>query len=567
MAAVASVALTGCLEEYTPTDVATKEQIAGADKSGLSNGVSSYMLTFSDDTSYDIGFPGFGIWRDAMTADFPIVDSSWDYFIWFNTQTYLGDWQLQSTFWQRYYGLVQKANNILSVCSPETNAADAPYAGNALVYRAMAYLDMQRMYEWRTTGVSDLDQAAQSRGIMGLTVPIVTENTTEAEARNNPRVPYWHMYRFILNDLNRAAGYLASTHAVDTKTNASLGTCYGQLARTWLEIGTRFDLHADHLGEALQHEDDTELADLVKLDIRSAADAYANAARYARLAIAEGYAPLTESQWYDTTSGFNTPNQAWMWCVTIAPTDQAATYCTWQSFVSFTSPEPTYGLCASIYSGGRMIDARLFQTINSGDWRRDTWIAPGSEGSQEAYNSRYARTTTLPYSEWSEYRSLVGFKFHPAQGDRNTSTIGNAVSIPLMRVEEMYLIEAEAVGRSQGVGAGKQLLETFLNNYRYNGTGYVSTAASLDDFLTEVFNNKRVEFWGEGIVLWDYCRMERPIQRGYIGTNHPSEYWFNSFGGRKAPWANFYIPNSELNRNRAMILNPDPSNAIRQWAQ
>ena len=39
---------------------------------------------------------------------------------------------------------------------------------------------------------------------MGITVPILRENMTVNEYKNNPCVPFYTMYRFIMNDLNKA---------------------------------------------------------------------------------------------------------------------------------------------------------------------------------------------------------------------------------------------------------------------------------------------------------------------------------------------------------------------------
>ncbi|MDE5811693.1 MAG: RagB/SusD family nutrient uptake outer membrane protein [Muribaculaceae bacterium] len=557
--------LTGCLEEFTPqSSTATAPQVEKADKAGLSRAIPSYMLNYSSSNAYDIGFQGMGLWRDAMSADFTVVDPAYDYYSWFSEQVSLGNYQLQYKYWERYYGLIQKANDLLSVADYLTNPDDAQYQGNALVYRAATYLDMQRTYEYRLTGVDYLDQQAQSMGIMGLTVPIVDENTTEADGRNNPRVPYYTLYRFILNDLNTAEKCLTDYRSVPSKTQASLGTCYGQLARTWLEIATRFERHPDDLATALAHEADNDIV-YPAIGVSTAREAYAKAADYARKAINMGYTPLTKSQWFDTTTGFNTPNNSWMWCITISSSNGAASSCTWQSFISYTSPEANFGICTTDYNAERMIDRRLFETINPNDWRRATWIAPDEVADETAFNATYSNVTSLTFNQWKRYPAYVAFKFHPGGGERNITTIANAVSTPLMRVEEMYLIEAEATAYAQGLGAGKALLENFMNSYRMEGETYTSTAASLDDFVTELFNCKRVELWGEGLILWDYTRLEKAIIRGYMGTNHPEKYQYNSYLNRKAPWATYYIPDWENQRNPACKLNPDPSNAIPKW--
>ena len=66
--------------------------------------------------------------------------------------------------------------------------------------------------------------------------------------------------------------------------------------------------------------------------------------------------------------------------------------------------------------------------------------------------------------EQPDYMSL---KFRPVGGDYNTYSVGAAADIPVMRVEEMYLIEAEAVGASQNVAAGVQLLNNFIDGINF----------------------------------------------------------------------------------------------------
>ena len=72
--------MTSCLDEVTPTNMATQGQVNKADKEGLSNAVGAYMTQYNSDFVYDIGFAGFGIWRDKMTADLPVNSTAYDYF-------------------------------------------------------------------------------------------------------------------------------------------------------------------------------------------------------------------------------------------------------------------------------------------------------------------------------------------------------------------------------------------------------------------------------------------------------------------------------------------------------
>ncbi len=561
--------LVSCLEEAMPTDIAIQKQVETEEgKEGLAKAIPYYLNSFSSDEYYDIGFGGFKIWRDVSTGDMPIYSLAYDYFAWVAEAEYLGaGWQLQYTVWQRYYSLVQKCNLVLETIDFENNPSDASPAATAVAYRANAYMEMAEWFEYKLTGYQALDQKAESDGILGLTVPIVTEKTTESEARNNPRVPFYEMFRFILTDLNNGEKYVNGMSQPSSKMYAGSGVIYGLLARFWLTVGTRFDRFPADLATALQHEDDSTI-EWDKLGVTTAKECFVKSAEYARRAINAGYTPLTEDQWYDPKTGFNTPNSSWMWANIISPDNSLATN-TWQSWPSFMSPETEYGINNADYKAWRMIDARLFSKIGNNDWRKTTWLNPNdfdydadgnpTYGKESAYNSKYARGTNLTYDVWKLTPPYVGFKFHPNQGNISTSSVGNAISLPLMRVEEMYLIEAEAVGRSQGEAAGRQLLESFVNTYRYTDGSYSSKGTGLEGFIEDVYDQKRIEFWGEGLVMFDMRRLGMPVEKGYEGTNFPSGTRFNSLPNYVAPWSTFSIPESERNYNPAVKLNPDPS--------
>ena len=132
-----------------------------------------------------------------------------------------------------------------------------------------------------------------------------------------------------------------------------------------------------------------------------------------------------------------------------------------------------------------------------------------------------------------------------------------------MRVEEMYFIYAEAVAHSEGLAAGKTALENFMNAYRYNDNKYECSATTMEDFTDELMVQKRIEFWGEGLVYFDYKRLAKKITRYYDNSNFPSTYQLNSKEGYVAPWLNYYIYEYERDQNVSVVLNPDPSNAVK----
>lgn len=559
---------TGCLEEAFPEDdTMSSGQIAGADKSALVAAMSSY-LNAGGNENWDIGFTGFQIFMDAMTEDYPVYSQDYDYFRYFNTQYSIGNNGLSQTYWVRYYYLLQKANSVISTCGDEPSRDDYFNMGVSLIFRSMVYLDLARMFEYKHTNVARLDDIADERNVWGLTVPIITEKTTEAESRVTPRAPFYEMYRFIYNDLLNAEVYLGNYHSTEDKSLPCLGVAYGFQARLWLEMGSRFELYPDDLAKQIQNEDNEGLGHLARLGISTADDCFRKAADYARKAINEGFTPLSKSQWFDTSSGFNSPNASWLWAIVVSPNDGIATG-TWKSLPSFKCPEATYGMSNSTYGSYRMIDARLYDKIDANDWRRDTWISPefasmsDSEEKAEIFNNTYAPLTTFSYDNFCKYSAYTGFKFRPASGNGSTPSIGNLVSQPLMRIEEMYFIEAEALAHCEGPASGKAAIEDFMNTYRMEeGTTFTCNASLLEDVVDVIWTQKRIELWGEGQVYWDYKRRELAIERGYPGTNHPAQYRYNSHPDAVAPWANLYIPDRVQSLNQTIVLNPDPNQAI-----
>ena len=128
-----------------------------------------------------------------------------------------------------------------------------------------------------------------------------------------------------------------------------------------------------------------------------------------------------------------------------------------------------------------------------------------------------------------------------------------------MRVEEMYFIEAEAAAHLNAV-EGKQLLETFMKNYR--DPKYV---CSNSDVVEEVVFQKRVELWGEGLTFYDVKRLNMSVTRGYPDTNFYDTARLNTKG--RPAWMNMSIVRQESDNNEALVGfgNPDPTDFYKPW--
>jgi hypothetical protein len=126
----------------------------------------------------------------------------------------------------------------------------------------------------------------------------------------------------------------------------------------------------------------------------------------------------------------------------------------------------------------------------------------------------------------------------------------------------MYFIDMEAQAQLKGIETGKKLLKDFMTSYR--DKKYARNPGSMDDFLTELLLQKRVEFWGEGILLFDYKRLDAGITRAYPGSNHAGVFKYNTVG--RSPQWNIVITRAEFQSNTAINdtnNNPDPSGTIK----
>lgn len=513
LVAAAPLALTGCLEEVFPTSGVTEEQLGGSDKAveTIFWGMPSYLnkfATVSSSYAYDWGYGSIIHIRDVMTGDYTTAASSYD---WYTSWAYnrYNDERYASTgfVWAFYNTWMLTINQSVKTFKPaDGEEPEFPYYYAAsCAFRAFASLDLARMYEFLPNdAVSGVNQYGND--VTGLTVPIVTEETTEEEAIDNPRATREQMAAHILADLREAEKYIGSYNNQSNKTVPDLAVVYGLYARyyMWLED-------------------------------------YPNAAEYARKAIdASPYAtPLTEDQWLSLASGFNDMTvNSWMLAEALVEENDAVQtgILNWTSWMS---NEATYGYAnAGPY---QRIDASLYSRIDNADFRKLSYLAPEGhllEGQEPMIDDELR--SYLP-----AYSSL---KFRPGFANTKDFNIGSSVQIPLMRVEEMYLIEAEATAHTNAA-AGKELIESFMQRYRYSS--YVCEASSTDEVVEEIVLQKRIELWGEGQTFFDIKRLDMPVTRNYSGTNFPAGSRFNTT--TRPAWMNLIIVRNEGANNTAVL--------------
>ncbi len=523
-----AAALTGCIEENIPTGaVVSTEQVKTVPGSADSyaQGMPAYMntvLILPVERHCDFGYPSMMFIRDTMTGDKPVVESGYDHFNYWRDNTLQGEEYIFSQqIWWYYYKLIQTTNETLNVLDQESEKAhDKMLLGQALSFRALAYLDIARMVEYlpcdATSGVNK-----DGNDVTRYTVPIVTEGMEEAAARNNPRVTHEEMFEFILSDLTRAEAVITA-EARPSKVMPDLACVYGLMARLYL-----WD------------------------------ENYAEARKYARKAIdTHGYTPLTPDEWTDPTTGFNDINSdSWMWGMQFTSED-GAVKTSIINYTSWASNEFTGGYSA--VGPYQMIDANLYNSIANDDCRKLCFVAPEGhplKGQEKWLNKAGMVTAEGAPIKLPAYSSL---KIRPGQGNMTDYLVACAVGVPIMRVEEMIFIEAECAAH-ENPAEGKQLIEDFIQTYRC--PSFTVSGSSSDMVVQEIMTQKRMEFFLEGLTFFDIKRLNMSVTRRYDGTNFYNACAFNTVG--RPAWMNMCIVRQEADANPALVgwNNPDPSDA------
>ena len=546
-----------CIEETVPVGGSVTQAQVSASKSALKSminsipatlyvsGAAGYAGSYGDHT--DFGMPGVHLRLEHMLEDVATMSDNpyYNRFYAYDMNMAQGsEYTYCAYFWDYYYTLIRLANDVIASVKPiiNENGSDEEdiefkhIIGQAYAYRAWFYLDLARLFEPKLNKYTDV------RHLLGLTVPIVDETTTIDDTKNNPRVSREVIYKFIFDDLARAEKYLDQSQTAFTAP--TLMAVYGMYARAYVELGASYK-------ENKGVNPNPEILPLTQNE------AYEKAAEYARKVINEsGKSPLTQSQWEDPVNGFNNgaSNNAWIWGVTVSSENLNNLL----TFISHMSAEAAWGYGRYAQFG---VASALYDQIPDADFRKHSWLDPKRT---EYYNYKFAGTQAdqndfLNGSQGA--KSYVALKFRPAQGECNDFNIGNAGDYCFMRIEEMYFIEMEAKA-NLNLSEGVKLLQDFMKKYRYSS--YDRNPTTWEDFKKEYMLQKRIEFWGEGVVFYDYKRLDVGINRAFAGSNHPSVFRLAATDGRSPQW-NVVVTRAEFQSNTAITdatNNPDPSNKI-----
>lgn len=551
-AALAFSVIPGCIEETVPLEgAATSEQMAesSAAMQGSVDGMVAqtyqryYFFGSDAQLEYDISYAGILITYARMTNDLVNNSATIGYDWWSGyagaygySMKYTTDRQLVP--YMTFYKIIKSANDIIGPLAPldELNADQKVYLGTAYVYRALMYHDLYNCYLPALNKYTDCTQ------VDGLTVPIILSSAEPESAYKSARAPKEALSALVLSDLDKAEELLAG-YTPSSGRYPGIPVVYGIKARMYLAMKD-----------------------------------YEHAAEFARKAIdTSGKTPLTESEWTDPTKAFcdATGNNSWMWYYNI----DGSTMGNLCNPTGFLAGESDWGYNSLTQLA---LHKWIYDRINRSDFRKKSFIDPDRTTYPASYYRWADETGYLADYPFEDLPDYMSFKIRCKAGNWTDYAVGGAVDWPIMRVEEMYLIEAEALGMSQGEAAGIAALESFMQTYRdplytYEAASSTFNQGFVKNFQEEVLFQKRVEFLGEGVGFFDAKRIRPGMKTWYDGSNviHDTMKYDVE---EVSPYWNWVIPQREIENNPYIIEegevptekdgvmttlnNPDPTNKL-----
>ena len=470
----------------------------------MGNPAQNYGTRFSNQRADDFGFIMMALSQDFEGADMIGADNGYN---WFSAACeYSSRTPSYANPYIRYvtpYTLIGMVKDILATIPEDTEDASLiNMKAQAKALRAYSYLSLAPYFQGSYETSKDKP-----------CVPVLSDSV---DVTNNPRATVEQVYNVIVEDLTWAIDHLDETRSSKAYVNANVA--YGLRARAYLAMGKGAEAAAD-AEKAMQ-----------------------------------GYEPASIAE-VSVPTFCDMEEHNWIWAIDITD-DQA------NSFPYGTAPSWLSAFCGDGYGAAcgttAMINKLLWDKIPATDVRKGWWI-------DENLHSPNWADLTWGTAKGDEIANLVlddgskvelppytNIKFGMKSGVGSTL---NNNDWPLMRVEEMILIQAEGYAISGNEAKAKEILTNFVKTYR-DPSYTIPSGRTLRD---EIWFQRRVELWGEGFAVSDARRLNKPIVRfhGPNTTNYADAFQFNI--AADDGWLNMRFPQSEKDNNSAIVDNTEGS--------
>ncbi|WP_044269719.1 RagB/SusD family nutrient uptake outer membrane protein [Bacteroides timonensis] len=248
-----------------------------------------------------------------------------------------------------------------------------------------------------------------------------------------------------------------------------------------------------------------------------------DAITYARKA-RQGYSVYTPAELLADEAFNNIAAKEWIWGADITSETSTA----FASFFSFMcSYDAGYGGSVGQY---RKIDARLYDSMSAKDVRKRLFKHSSTGVVYTAQEQKFPEYTNIKFKKVANWEADYVY----------------------MRASEMILNEAEALAHQNKKTEAATVLKELMSQ---RDPDWNQQSVTADD----VYQQRRLELWGEGFSLFDHLRLNKGIDRNYEGSNHLKSARYTIDAG--SWYFHFQIPLRELQNSDAISAdeqNPAP---------
>ena len=450
---------------------------------GLVNGLYSLLYANNGSDHHYFGQKSIDMATDLLSSDMAMTLNAYGWFTDAATRTCsTASSGRNSYIWSYYYTIIMNANTAIRKMAPRQNEfTDEELASyaQALALRAYCYYNLATLYNPGMNNETP-DIFTGGTGLGYSSIPIYTENdTTES-------------------------GLIKEQYV------SSVGEAY-EFAINDLKTAIAFLDSVDYV-RTTKIIVDADVARGILAYCYLESQQYGKAYVTAKELIDLNHFSIIPYDQVLTTGFVSTEDNSWIWGsdVTIETTTGLASF--WGHMDIHTYSYASAGAT-------KAIDQNLFSEIPLSDIRRQ-WF-----------------DTTKKY--------INDYKFY----DKARGVLADELDrrwlndIVYMRIEEMYLIGAEAALRNNEPDKAKDLIKVLLDQRDPNAANTVD-ALNPSELSDMIYYNWRVEMWGEGRALATFKRFGKPKIRG---NNH-----YNGAGENVAVTdinLTFQTPNGEINTN------------------
>lgn len=528
------------LDQFPNTSVVTEDQkqdivsqnpeLASAAANALPQQLNMFMDLF--DNHIDYGITSSMLAQDSRGLDMSSADVGYN---WYTPALEMSDFNgryfMNLICWYYNYYTIRSCNTLLAGTDPDTdNAEILYYRAQGYAFRAYCYFNLAQMYAfgYEKFYEGDINLARDqwpAHNPAALCVPIITdENMDEAAANGLARSTVAEVYRQVTDDLTTAIELLDKAEE-EGVTRQSANASTPNIERTFINQSVAYALRAR--------------ANLFCCKYTAAAE---DATKAIELATAENREPLSIElaaiPGFDDLNATDARNIMWGQYADPSQSRYNGIVC-WASH--FTGFQTNGYAGAGTY---RCVNKALYESIPSSDVRKKWWL-DGAGNPPTSLPTSYATFIQSGYAEVGneKFPPYAQLKFGAYEDAPSTQ---GCIDNPFVRIEEMYLIKAEGEAYTS-LATGRQTLVDFVRTYR--NPSFSCNPSDFKSFQDIVWNQRRMELWGEGLSYADLQRLQKPIDRR--GGGFPTNFVINVSADDVVRI--YDIPQSEIQRNPLIV--------------